>query len=358
MSEKYFLGAMTQHGFSTEFGKLIENADYYTYILKGGAGTGKSSLMKKVAAEFEPSEHVTRFYCSSDPNSLDAVVLNSSKVIVVDGTSPHVFDPIYPGACQKIVNLGEFWNSENLKAHKDEIIDVTDRNKSMLARAKRFGTALSNVCYDTYFCGASCVITEKLEAFMERFKKRILTKKGTGTGKKTVRQLTALTENGYMAWTETLESYLDTYYLADDYYVCANLIIQALANEAVRRGFDVILCPSVAFNNDVYEHLLIPEIGVALVSCSPLINIEHSQSSKTINLVRFYDKDKLAVFKARLKLNKITIKNISQEIYSTIKNAKKIHDEIEKFYISSMDFDTINKIGDDIIKEIKALKKV
>ena len=45
MSEKYFLGAMTQNGFSTEFGKIMADKDYFTFILKGGAGTGKSSLM-------------------------------------------------------------------------------------------------------------------------------------------------------------------------------------------------------------------------------------------------------------------------------------------------------------------------
>jgi len=88
MSEKYFLGAMTQNGFSTEFGKIMADKEYFTFILKGGAGTGKSSLMKKIAAEFEPTEDVTRFYCSSDPASLDAIVLHTSKAIICDGTAP------------------------------------------------------------------------------------------------------------------------------------------------------------------------------------------------------------------------------------------------------------------------------
>ena len=40
MSEKYFLGAMTQNGFSTEFGKIMADKEYLTFILKGVAGTG------------------------------------------------------------------------------------------------------------------------------------------------------------------------------------------------------------------------------------------------------------------------------------------------------------------------------
>lgn len=355
ISEKYFLGAMTQYGFSTEFGKLIEDSSYFTYILKGGAGTGKSSLMKKVAAHFEPNEDVVRFYCSSDPDSLDAVVLKGSKVIIVDGTSPHVFDPIYPGACQKIINLGENWDEEKLKAAKDDIIAVTDKNKSMLARAKRFSTALSNVCGDTYFCALSAVDKDKLDGFTERFIKKILTKKGSGSGKKDICQLTALTEHGCLTQTDTLESYLDVYKLNDEYFACSHLIIEAVSAEAARRGFDVIICPSHAFNNNVFEHMLIPELGVAVVSSSPLTQLKY-ENSKPVNLARFYSKDTLDKYKQRLRLNKAAVKSLSEEVYSTIKTAKTIHDEIEKYYIGAMDFDSINAVCGKMIEEIEARK--
>lgn len=352
MSEKYFLGAMTQYGFSTEFGKLIESPEYFTYILKGGAGTGKSSLMKKIAQEFEPEEDVVRFYCSSDPNSLDAVVLKSSKKIIVDGTAPHVFDPKYPGAYQKIVNLGDHWDENALKEHKQEIISVTDKNKSLLERAKRFSTALSNVCGDTYFCGLDCIDDEKLNRFLDRLIKKLLTKKGSGGGRKEVRQLTALTEYGCFTQTETLENYLDIYYMNDEYFACSHKIIEAVSKEAVHRGFDVIVCPSHAFNNNIFEHLLIPEIGTALISCNPLTEI-HTEGGKPLNLSRFYFKESIAKLKPRLKLNKITVSSLADEVYSTIKSAKAVHDDIEKYYIDAMDFDAVNKTCEEIISEIR-----
>lgn len=355
MSEKYFLGAMTQQGFSTEFGKIIEDGGYFTYILKGGAGTGKSSLMKKVADEFESSEDVVRFYCSSDPNSLDAVVLKDSGAVIVDGTSPHVFDPIFPGVSQKIVNLGDYWNEDMLKAHKDEIIEVTQKNKSLLARAKRFSIALSNVCSDTYMCGRSCIDRVKLDNFIDRFIKKILGKKGCGSGKTDVRQLTALTEYGCITQTETLENYLDIYSMRDDYFACAHIVIEAAAKEAVRRGYDVIICPSHAFNNTVYEHLLIPEIGTALVSMSPLTQLK-PENSKPLNLNRFYDKKDMSALKSRMKLNKMTAGSLCSEIFTTIKNAKAVHDEIEEFYISAMDFEKIDKLKDEIISQIKSAR--
>ena len=59
MSEKYFLGSMTPGGFVTQFGEYVNSDSFYTYVLKGAAGTGKSSLMKKIADRFEESENVT-----------------------------------------------------------------------------------------------------------------------------------------------------------------------------------------------------------------------------------------------------------------------------------------------------------
>ncbi|SEL11494.1 ATPase [Ruminococcus albus] len=352
MSEKYFLGCMTQQGFSTEFGRLMEENDRFTYILKGGAGTGKSSLMKRIADEFEKSGHVVRFYCSSDPASLDAVMLENEGVLIVDGTSPHVFDPAYPAVRQKIVDLGQFWDAEKLMAFKDEIIEVTDKNKSQLARAKRFSAALSNVCNDSFSCSRGCIDEEKLEAFLMRFYKKILPRKGSGTGRQDIRQLSVLTEYGCMTQTETIGCYIEKYLLHDDDFACAHLICEKTAAEAVRRGFDVILCPCHGLNNTAYEHLLIPELGLALISSTPLNKLVPEGCAK-INLSRFYDRSAITRYRSRLKMNRLTMASLADEVYETIKSAKVVHDDIEKYYIAAMDFESLDKLAEELIAEIK-----
>lgn len=352
MSEKYFLGCMTQQGFSTEFGRLMEEKDRFTYILKGGAGTGKSSLMKRIANEFEKSGHVVRFYCSSDPESLDAVLIEEMGVLIVDGTSPHVFDPVYPAVSQRIVDLGQFWDAEKLMMNKDDIIEVTDKNKSLLARAKRFTTALSNVCGDSFSCSCGCIDEEKLDAFLMRFYKKILPRKGSGTGRKDIRQLSALTEHGCLTHTETIDCYIEKYLLHDDDFACAHLICEKTAAEAVRRGFDVILSPCHGLNNTAYEHLLIPELGLALLSSTPLNKLVPENCAK-INLSRFYDRSVIARYRGRLKMNRLTMESLAEEVYETIKSAKAVHDDIEKYYIAAMDFDGLDKLAEKLISEIK-----
>ena len=83
--------------------------------------------MKRIGEHFAKlDENIDYLHCSADENSLDGVVLKDRKIAVIDGTSPHMTDPITPGAVDKIINLGEFWNEEGLQLNKEEIIDLNE----------------------------------------------------------------------------------------------------------------------------------------------------------------------------------------------------------------------------------------
>lgn len=99
------------------------------YIIKGGPGTGKSTFMKNIAKIYEDKGlTVDRIFCSSDPKSLDGIIVDK-KVALIDGTAPHEANTKLPGAFDEIINLGENWNSNELKTRKAEIIEIS-RNKS------------------------------------------------------------------------------------------------------------------------------------------------------------------------------------------------------------------------------------
>ncbi len=113
---KIFPGANTSNGFYSYFDYIIPKDVNRIFCLKGGPGVGKSSLMKKVARDFvEKGYDVEVFPCSSDPSSLDAVVIEKLKVVLLDATAPHIVDPKIPGAIDEIVNFGDFWNMDNLE---------------------------------------------------------------------------------------------------------------------------------------------------------------------------------------------------------------------------------------------------
>lgn len=76
MTKKYFPGANTGRGFIGHFESIVPpwEKPHYTYILKGGPGVGKNTLMKKVSCLARANGFaVEEFRCASDPESLDAV---------------------------------------------------------------------------------------------------------------------------------------------------------------------------------------------------------------------------------------------------------------------------------------------
>lgn len=351
---EYFLGGVSPDGFVTNFGELISKEKVFTYILKGGAGTGKSSLMKKIVSEFEEKDDITVFYCASDPNSLDAVYLKKAKVIIVDGTAPHVFDPVYPGVSQKIINLGDFWDDNLLKENTENIIDVTNENQRWHKRCRNFVSALSSLYTDTYTISQEAILYKKLEGFTERFAKKIMKKKKDIEGKTTFAQLSALTPKGYTTLFDTLKDYTQIFTLNDIYFSGSDIFLRDLATIINSRGYDVIVSQCTLLNNKTYEHLLIPQLKIALISSNPINSIT-IEDSKPINFMRFYDKNLLHHKKQRLLFNKKACSDLLDEASHSLNRAKDIHDEIEAFYIKSMDFNGINQLTENLIEYINSL---
>ena len=93
---QYFLGANSPQGFYSLYDQLIQIEDASAiYILKGGPGCGKSTLMRQVALAAEKADIQAEYIlCSGDPDSLDGDVLPHLGIALVDGTAPHAAAPL------------------------------------------------------------------------------------------------------------------------------------------------------------------------------------------------------------------------------------------------------------------------
>ena len=125
---KYFAAANSYRGFISYFDRIFQSKDFdRIFVLKGGPGTGKSSFMKKISTHFQEFGcYVEEIYCSSDPHSLDGVILskNGRRVALLDGTAPHERDAVIPGAIDELINLGDGWDDRTLSARKGEILSL------------------------------------------------------------------------------------------------------------------------------------------------------------------------------------------------------------------------------------------
>lgn len=86
---KRFFGTTTPEGSLNFIDSLTQNLNERYYI-KGRPGTGKSTFLKKLAAELlERGFDIEQYYCSFDPKSLDMVVCRELSFCVFDSTAPH-----------------------------------------------------------------------------------------------------------------------------------------------------------------------------------------------------------------------------------------------------------------------------
>lgn len=346
-----FLGGSSPNGFRTYFGNMIADTGFHTYIIKGGPGTGKSSLMKRLAEAF-PDDKKEVYYCSSDPDSLDALVFPERKVILVDGTAPHVFEPEYAGAVQQILDLGAYWDISRLKKSKDDIISANSAYLQHHVRCRRYITALSAVTGDTSQIGSLALNGDKLEGFISRLSKKLLPKKSSACeGKIEFRQLSALTPKGYL--TNIPEDY-SVYLLNDSYYAGSEQFLRKFADIASKKGYSVSVSVCTLHGSESFEHMLIPELKIAFFTANPINNLV-VESKQPVNFRRFYDKNAISEKKLRIKFNESAAKNFRDEAVLSLKNAKAEHDKLEQLYIPVVDFDGVNRLCYTLISQIKSL---
>lgn len=88
-----FLGASTAKGVTDYVEQLTENVKK-RYLIKGRAGSGKSTILRKIVAEAKARNFSIEIYhCGFDPDSLDMVIIRELGMAIFDSTAPHEYEP-------------------------------------------------------------------------------------------------------------------------------------------------------------------------------------------------------------------------------------------------------------------------
>ncbi len=342
---KYFLAANSAEGFMNEFASNF-SSDWTAYIIKGGAGTGKSTLMRHFAKRAEEKEiPFVLCPCSSDPDSLDAVILPSKKIIILDGTAPHIVEPKTPGVCEQIINTGDFWNSNVLKENRENIEKIMQKNKLEHKKAGNCIRAAGNFKKASLNCYLSALNLNSCFNFAAALSKKYIKESGDGA-KEWVRFLGGITPKGYLYFKETIDAIDNVIVLKDPYNVAATLTLSIIRDYALKNNHEIITAKNFLLPSEIYDAVIIPKLNLAFVTES---DNEIKSTSRKQNLLRFYDKEYIRPQKEKLRFNKKAQKELIDTASIILKHAKQTHDLLEEHYKSAMDYTALRKFVDNFL---------
>ena len=353
-----FLGANTPQGFVSFFDELYSPYENCTpYIIKGGPGTGKSTLMKKVLTECEKRGIATeKVYCSSDPDSLDGIIVPDLGISIADGTSPHLLEPKFPGACENIINTGEFWNKKKLRKQADEIRTLTLENSIHHRRSVKYLSAVGSIAEENIRIGARYTDMDKIDNFALRFSMRELPrKKNNRPGTRKKRFISAITPKGEVFLDRGIKSLASRIIAIDDEYTAvSSTLLDRIGEIAIKNGSDIIFCYCPLKPRMTCEHIIIPEKNLALITARSPHNTK-IEFDRVIHARRFLYEG-INEHMSYLRFNRRLIRELTDEAISALKDAKATHDKLERIYIDAMDFsaltDYLDKLSEDIFSSL------
>ncbi|MGV3465110.1 MAG: PRK06851 family protein [Heyndrickxia sp.] len=355
----YYAGGNTGRGFYNLFDSNLKGLDRL-FILKGGPGTGKSSLMKRLAHEWgQKGYSIELIHCSSDNDSIDGIIIPSLKVGVVDGTAPHVIEPLAPGAIEEYINLGRAWNSEYLIQHKEKIVEIQKKiSKTFQSAYDSFAEGLKEhddleeiYMKEMNYEKANQVALELVEKIFSD---------QTGEKQAIVRDrfLGAATPKGAVDFIANLtEGLTKRYFIKGRAGTGKSTLLKKIAAVSEEKGFDTEIY-HCGFDPNSLDMVIIRELGVAIFdSTDPHEYFPDREGDEIVDLY-------LAAVtpgtdeKYSIEINEVhkRYKDKMKEGTAYLAQAKALHDELEEYYIEAMDYTIVDEIYEEMNVGIQKLE--
>lgn len=354
----YYAAGNTAKGFYSLYDSVLDGLQRL-FILKGGPGTGKSTLMKKIGEQMrERGLDVEYLHCASDNNSIDGVILTNEKIGIVDGTAPHVIEPKAPGVIDDYVHLGVAWDRQSLLKHKDEILQLNSEiAKAFQDAYDTFAEALTThqSLEHLYINHMDFAEADKLTAEVVSSIFTDDDKKVKGTMKH--RFLGAATPKGAVDFMPNLTEGIEKRYLIKGRAGSGkSTMLKKIAHEGMKKGFDIEVY-HCGFDPQSVDMVIIREKSVAIFdSTGPH---EYFPEKETDELIDIYERciekgtderfaeeiaEKTAEYKRKVKI-----------ATSYLAEAKELRDQLESYYIEAMDFSKVEDIEQSLLTEMEEL---
>lgn len=352
LQTSYFLGANSPSGFYSLYDELSDpNRMTALYILKGGPGCGKSTLMKRVARHAEAAGLDTQLIlCSGDPDSLDAVLLPQKGVAIVDGTAPHVVEARCPGAVETYVDLSRFYDHESLQSVKQDLISVTAEYKGHYKQAYRCLGAAGELRRNLMESADSPELRQKLQKRAKGIIGRELKRTSSGAGQPERRFLSAVTHKGPVHLWDTVSAQATRVYELSDSHGLAHHLLSPILSAALASGHAVVACPD-PMAPDRLAHLILPDLSLAFITSTADAPWPH-RPDRRLRLDAMAEENLHRITRPRLRFTRKVADALTDDGIASLGLAKEAHDRLEALYNPHVDFDGVTAVADRLAEQI------
>lgn len=341
MVKTYFLGANSKHGFYSLYAQFPPEGAFL-HIIKGGPGTGKSGFMRRIGEAAEKrGMDVEYVLCSGDPDSLDGVYIPELNTAWVDGTAPHIGEPRCFAVDADYVNIGQFLTLPFSKEEKDYVNQISRSYKTLYNKAYGYISAAAAL-------HSAAVLSPLTDKETSAAKKKIIAAfdkihsvASPGTAAEQTRFIRAASCLGDYRLCGEVSKLCKLIYLLDGNSAHVSGALEFAADEALRRGMNIVRCPSPV-DPERLEALLIPGLSLAFTSFGDY------EETQRIKIGGTLPKEAKAELREAVKLEG----KLMELAYLKLRQAKELHDEMESVYKAHMDFAALTKFTDAEVKRL------
>lgn len=345
MSGKHmFAGVNGPNGFYSRFDQITEEVPNGRKIyIKGAPGTGKSTIMKRIAKKADALNlDYEVFHCSSDPSSYDAVFIPAYKTAILDATSPHNADPMYPMAGGEILDVARFLRRKELSVKADKLRFYADKKKRAFQKGYHYLRAALPLLEDMEAEYKGSMDFDALSDIADKMITNILgMSQCINTGKPRSFFASAITPEGFVNYLDTI--FKDAHVITIKGLCGSDVILNSIKETALKRGYAPLLFYCPMHPQTKLEHIYIPELKKAVTSYN---FYTHYVGAETVDL------DAYIYQKADTGDSRSYAGALMQLAIDAFADAKDAHGFLENIYVPCMDFDALNEMTEELINSI------
>lgn len=328
--KNYFASANTGDGFVCNFDYICDQSKpYFQFIIKGGSGTGKSTMMKKIGKYFhQQGYNIEYFYCSSDHESLDGVRIVEKNISVIDGTAPHTFDANLLGVRNKIVDVGQFVKPE-IKKQEAIILKNISQKKRCFDIAYAYLNSAKTLTEINKIISIENIDNSRINQIIKKIIKKIPLK----TQKTHFFQRNLFLQSFSKGETVDLteKNNYDKILQFECFESEKSFIFEGVLEELKKQNYEI----------KCFYDLICPNKISAIEVKNNLIRAKIIKNNEKIN--------------KKIEKNDIFIKKLINLAENYFFEAKKHHKNLERFYIKNMDFVGVEIATKNLIEVIEKM---